>query len=63
MTRLTAIETESIIRFRGVRSEKDGRAHPISILVIHHKDRNPENNDPKNLKVLTKKEHGESHKL
>jgi len=25
--------------------------------VVHHKDRNPENNDPANLMVLTKKEH------
>lgn len=30
---------------------------------VHHKDRNKKNNDPDNLKVLTKKEHQAEHAL
>jgi hypothetical protein len=38
-----------------------GQYRLVSNLVIHHKDRNPDNNDPRNLRVLTKKEHDELH--
>jgi hypothetical protein len=61
MSRLTSAEKEEIIRRRGYRSDGDGQVHRISNLEIHHKDRNPENNDPRNLRVLTKKEHDELH--
>ena len=62
MGRLTPEEKGEIIRRRGCRSDGDGQVHRISNLEIHHKDRNPENNDPRNLRVLTEKEHKELHK-
>ncbi len=62
MARLTASEREAIIRRRGCESDKDGKQHRISNLEVHHKDRNPDNNDPRNLRVLTKKEHDELHR-
>jgi hypothetical protein len=62
MTRLSPEEREVIIRRRGCVSDKDEQKHRISSLEIHHKDRNPENNNPQNLRVLTKKEHDELHK-
>lgn len=61
MARLTPSQKEAIIRRRGCRSDKTGERHRISNLEIHHKDRNPENNDPQNLRVLTKKEHDDLH--
>ena len=61
MARLTPSEREAIIRRRGCISDKDGEKHRISNLEIHHKDRNPDNNAPRNLRVLTKKEHDELH--
>lgn len=61
MARLAANEREKIIRRRGCISDGDGKRHNISNLEIHHRDRNPENNDPRNLRVLTKKEHDELH--
>lgn len=61
MARLTPSKREEIIRRRGCISDKDGEKHRISNLEIHHKDRNPDNNDPRNLRVLTKKEHDELH--
>jgi hypothetical protein len=61
MTNLTSKEKEEIIRRRGNISDGDGNKHPITNLEIHHKDRNPNNNDPKNLRVLTKKEHKDLH--
>jgi hypothetical protein len=62
VARLTSEQKEYIIRRRGCCSDKNGRKHRISTLEIHHKDRNPEHNDPRNLTVLTKKEHAELHK-
>jgi hypothetical protein len=61
MSLLTPSEKEAIIRRRGSISDGDGKKHPISNLVIHHKDRNPNNNNPSNLRVLTVKEHQELH--
>jgi len=61
MTRLTPEKREEVIRRRGCRSDKDGEVHRISNLEIHHKDRNPDNNEPRNLRVLTKKEHDKLH--
>jgi hypothetical protein len=62
MAKLTSGEKEEIIRRRGCRSDSDDKAHRIDNLEIHHKDRNPDNNDPRNLRVLTPKEHDELHK-
>ena len=41
---------------------KQKKKSRIDFLEIHHKDRNPNNNDPRNLRVLTTKEHEELHK-
>ena len=62
MSRLSEKDKEEIIRRRGNISDGDGEKHPINNLQIHHKDRNSENNDPQNLRVLTKKEHEDLHK-
>lgn len=62
MARLTSEKRDEIIRRRGYRSDGDGKRHNISNLEIHHRDRNPNNNDPRNLRVLTKKEHDGLHK-
>ncbi len=62
MAGLTPSEREAIIRRRGNISDGDGQKHPITNLVIHHKDRNTENNDPENLRVLTPQEHRDLHK-
>ena len=62
MPRPSNNEREQIIRRRGCRSDGDGKVHQISNLDIHHKDRNPNNNNPRNLRVLTKKEHINLHK-
>ena len=61
MAELTSNEKEEIIRRRGNISDGDGKKHPMNALEIHHKDRNPNNNDPKNLRVLTKQEHKALH--
>jgi len=62
MPELTPKEKDEIIRRRGCKSDKTGKKHPISNLEIHHKDRNPRNNDPTNLRLLTPKEHTDLHK-
>lgn len=61
MGKLTPQQKVEIIRRRGYKSAKDGRKYPISQLEIHHMNRDPENNNPKNLKVLTKKQHKDLH--
>jgi hypothetical protein len=61
MALLTPEQREEIIRRRGTKSDKTRKKSRIDNLEIHHKDRNPDNNDPKNLRVLTKKEHQELH--
>ena len=62
MAKLSSEQREEVIRRRENRSDGDEKKHPITNLKIHHKDRDPENNDPKNLRVLTKKEHQDLHK-
>lgn len=62
MGKLTSSQREVIIRRRGNISDRDGKKHPINVLEIHHKDRNTNNNDPRNLRVLTKKEHDDLHR-
>ena len=62
MGKLTPSQREAIIRRRGNISDSDGNKHPINVLEIHHKDRNTDNNDPQNLRVLTKKEHDDLHR-
>ncbi len=62
MALLSKEERGKIIRRRGTKSDKTGKKSRIDSLEIHHKDRNPQNNDPANLRVLTAKEHQELHK-
>ena len=62
MTELTPRQREEIIRRRGTKSDKTGKKSRIDSLEIHHKDRNTNNNDPQNLRVLTKKEHDDLHR-
>lgn len=56
---LSPADKKEIIERRGGDSDKSGKK---GALEIHHKDRNPHNNDPRNLSVLTKKEHQDLHK-
>ena len=58
----TPSEREEIIRRRGCKSNGDGQVHRISNLELHHKDRNTSNDAPRNLRVLTKKEHDDLHR-
>lgn len=58
---LTPREREEFIRRRGCISDGDSKKHKIGNLEIHHKDRDPNNNDPSNLRVLTKDEHQKLH--
>lgn len=57
---LTEAQKEVIIDRRGHRSDGDGKVHRI--LDVHHKDRDPSNNDPSNLRLLIPKEHETLHK-
>ena len=57
---LTDAEKEAIIDRRNHRSDGDGKVHRN--LEVHHKDRDPSNNEPANLRLLTPKEHQELHK-
>jgi len=61
MPELTPAQREDIIRRRGNISDGDRKKHPITNLIIHHKDRNTQNNDPTNLRVLTPEEHRRLH--
>ena len=61
MPRITPRQREEIIRRRGTKSDKTGSKSRIDNLEVHHEDRDPENNDPRNLRVLTKKEHHDLH--
>ena len=61
MPELTPSQREEIIRRRGCKSDGDGKKHRIDNLEIHHKNRNTKNNDPRNLRVLTTKEHQKLH--
>ncbi len=61
MSTLSSDDKDEIIRRRHCISDGDGKKHQIDNLVIHHKDRDPENNDPRNLRVLTPKEHRDLH--
>jgi hypothetical protein len=62
MPRLSGNDRIKVIQRRGCISEGDGKPHRLSNLDIHHKDRNPNNNAPQNLRVLTRKEHQALHK-
>ncbi len=62
MAELTSSQREEIIRRRGTKSDKTGKKSRIDNLEIHHKDRNINNNDTENLRVLTKKEHDDLHR-
>ena len=55
---LSQEDKKAIIRRRGGDSDKSGKKGDLE---IHHKDRNPRNNAPQNLRVLTKREHKDTH--
>lgn len=55
---LTPKIKQEIIDRRGHKSDKSGAKRNLE---IHHMDRNPRNNDPKNLRVLSEKEHDRLH--
>ena len=61
MTLLTEAQKEDIKKRRGYICDKDGRKHRSGTLIIHHKDRNPHNNDPANLRVLCDDCHTDLH--
>lgn len=54
---LTDEERKEIIHRRHNISDGDGKKHDTRSLEIHHRDRDPRNNDPQNLTVLTRREH------
>ncbi len=56
--RLSPKARKEIIKRRGGDSDKSGSRRKLE---IHHKDRDTKNNDPKNLTVLTEKEHDDLH--
>lgn len=62
MAKLTSQQREDTIRRRGTKSDKTGEKSQINSLEVHHKDRNPDNNDPDNLRVLKTKEHQDLHR-
>lgn len=59
---LSSAEKYAIKKRRGFRCNRDGKVHKPRSLVIHHKDRDPENNDPRNLRVLCRKHHNDLHR-
>lgn len=61
MAKLTSSQREAIIERRGNISDGDGKKHRTSNIDVHHKDRNTDNNDPRNLRLLTRKEHQDLH--
>jgi hypothetical protein len=61
MPRLIPALRETIIKRCGTKTDKTGKKSQITNLEIHHKDRNPDNNDLSNLRVLTIKEHHDLH--
>jgi hypothetical protein len=62
MSLLSEDDKKEIIKRRHNISDGDKKEHDTRSLEIHHKDRNPQNNDPQNLRVLTRREHQELHK-
>ena len=61
MPELSKEEKDKIIERRGSKSSKTGIKHPPSKLVIHHINRNTQNNATKILVVVTEKEHEDLH--
>ena len=61
MAELTQSEKEQIISRRGNICDACGDKKSTSNLEIHHKDRNRNNNEPSNLRVLCKKCHDKLH--
>ena len=62
MPELTTPQKEAIKRRRKYRCDRDKRKHLSRNLIIHHKDRNPENNDSQNLRVLCIRHHVDLHR-
>ncbi len=61
MSLLSENDKEKIKKRRNYICNRDGRKHRSSTLIIHHKDRDPHNNDPNNLRLLCRKHHKELH--
>ena len=62
MTELTSSEREAIIRRRGNICDSCDKKKLTGNLEVHHKDRNRNNNEPSNLRVLCKDCHDELHR-
>jgi len=62
MAELTPEERLALIKRRGHRSDGAGKRHRASNLEVHHRDRNTHNNDSRNLRPLTAKEHQDLHR-
>jgi len=59
---LSEEEKYEIMKRRSFKSDKTGKKHPPSNLEIHHPNRNPKDNRPENLRLLTPKEHDDLHR-
>lgn len=62
MAELTDKQKEAIKKRRRYICDRDKRRHRSSTLEIHHKDRNANHNDPRNLRVLCKDHHDDLHR-
>lgn len=62
MSLLSDEEKHELMKRRGFKSDKTGQKHRPSNLEVHHKNRNPKDNRPENLRLLTKQEHKDLHK-
>jgi hypothetical protein len=62
MALLSEDEKYAIKKRRHFKSDKTGERHRPNNLEIHHKNRNPHDNRPENLRLLTPQEHEELHK-
>ena len=61
MAELTSAQREAIIERRGNVCDACGDKKLTSNLEVHHKDRNRNNNESSNLRVLCKKCHDKLH--
>ena len=62
MAELTSEERLAIIKRRDYRDDINGQKHPARVLEIHHKNRDTQDNNPRNLRVLTQEQHKELHR-
>ena len=62
MPELTPTQRLAIIKRRDYRDDITKQKHPAKVLDIHHKNRKRSDNEPRNLRVLTRKQHQDLHK-